>query len=259
VNAQNPSSIPIVRPGIEQDAGSRPRNGRPSLKSGEGVKFEKAITVNRPLAEVFAFWRDWENLPLFMKHVLSVRALSENTYHWTAQNSTGEKIEWDVQVTYLFVPEMRRRGRGKILNTASIAGFEPGPLLATYHASKAFVLSWSEAIATELEETGITVTALCPGATDTDFFPKAGMVNTRAFQKGKVMAPQEVAKIGYEALMRGDRTVIAGGVNKALVWARRFMSEGAQAKKNQAFYKDAKPAARKRHRGDVERKAATAS
>jgi hypothetical protein len=164
-------------------------------------------------------------------------------------------IEAMMRMTYLFLPPMISRNRGRVMNTASIAGFEPGPLLAVYHASKAFVLSFTEALATELEETGITVTALCPGATDTDFFPKAGMVETKAFQKGPVMAPQEVAETGYAALMKGDRTVVVGGSNKAMVFARRFMTEGAQAKMNKKFYERTTPAERKRHRGDFERKA----
>src|SRR4051812_8498508 len=164
-------------------------------------------------------------------------------------------IEAVVRMTHLFLPQMIRRNQGRIMNTASVVGFEPGPLLAVYHASKAFVLSFTEALATELEDTKITVTALCPGPTDTDFFPKAGMIETKAFQKAHVMAPQEVAKMGYKALMRGDRTVVAGASNKALTFARRFMTEGAQAKMNKKFYERAKPTQRKRRRGDIERKA----
>jgi short-subunit dehydrogenase len=164
-------------------------------------------------------------------------------------------IEAVIRLTHLFLPQMIRRNQGRILNTASIAGFEPGPLLAVYHASKAFVLSFTEALATELEDTEISVTALCPGPTDTDFFPKAGLLETKAFQKAHVMAPQDVAELGYKGVMRGDRTVVAGGANKALVFARRFMTEGAQAKMNKKFYEKAKPAQRKRRRGDFERKA----
>ncbi len=164
-------------------------------------------------------------------------------------------IEAVIRLTHLFLPGMIRRNRGRLLTTASIAGFEPGPLLAVYHASKAFVLSFSEALATELEETDITVTALCPGPTDTDFFPKADMVQTNAFQQAHVMPPQEVAEIGYKAMMRGDRTVVAGASNKALVFARRFMTEGGQARMNKKFYEDADPSKRKRRRGDIEQKA----
>ena len=147
-------------------------------------------------------------------------------------------IEAVLRLAKLFVLPMLKRGRGRILNTASIAGFEPGPLLAVYHATKAFVLSWSEALATELEDTAITVTALCPGATDTDFFPKADMLGTRAFQGQNIMAPQDVAKAGYEALMKGELFVVPGGMNKALVAARRFLPEAAQAKLNQRFYEE---------------------
>jgi short-subunit dehydrogenase len=165
-------------------------------------------------------------------------------------------IEAVLRLTKLFLPEMLRRGAGKILNTASIAGFEPGPLMAVYHATKAFVLSWSEALAIELEDSRITVTALCPGATDTDFFPKAGLLDTNAFQGPNVMAPQDVAKTGYEALMKGALFVVPGGMNKAIVAARRALSEGAQAKLNQKFYEEVPPSERKRARGDVELEAA---
>ena len=164
-------------------------------------------------------------------------------------------IEAVMRLTRLFLPTMVLRNRGGILNTASVAGFEPGPLLAVYHASKAFVLSLTEALAVELEDTELKVTALCPGPTDTDFFPKADMVQTKAFQKAHVMAPQEVAEIGYQAFMRGDSTVVAGGSNKALVFARRFMSEGGQARLNKKLYEEAKPKDRKRKRGDIEAKA----
>jgi short-subunit dehydrogenase len=171
-------------------------------------------------------------------------------------NIVRVNIEAVVRMTHLFLPQMIRRNQGRIMNTASIAGFEPGPLLAVYHASKAFVLSFTEALATELEDTKVTTTALCPGPTDTDFFPKAGMMDTKAFQKAHVMAPQEVAELAYKGLMRGDRTIVAGGANKALTFARRFMTEGAQAKMNKKFYERAKPTQQKRHRGDFERKAA---
>jgi short-subunit dehydrogenase len=165
-------------------------------------------------------------------------------------------IEAVLRLTKLLLPPMLQRGRGRILNTASIAGFEPGPLLAVYHASKAFVLSWSEALATELEDTAITVTALCPGATDTDFFPKADMLGTRAFQGQNLMAPQDVAKAGYEALIKGELFVVPGGMNKALVASRRLLSESAQAKINQKFYEEVPAEKQKRHRGDVEAAAA---
>ena len=161
-------------------------------------------------------------------------------------------IEAVLRLTKFFIQPMIERGRGRILTTASVAGFEPGPLLAVYHATKAFVLSWSEALATELNDTAITVTALCPGPTDTDFFPKAGMLETRAFNGSNMMAPQEVAKAGYKALMDGELFVVPGGMNKTLVAARRLLSEGAQAKLNQKFYEEVPVKDQTRRRGDLE-------
>jgi short-subunit dehydrogenase len=166
-------------------------------------------------------------------------------------------IEAVLRLTKLFLPPMLQRERGRILNTASVAGFEPGPLLNVYHSTKAFVLSWSEALTVELDKTGVTVTALCPGPTDTDFFPKAGMIETKAFQKASVSAPQDVSKAGYEGLMKGELFVVPGGMNKALVAARRILSEGAQARVNQSFYERVPPDEQKRERGDVEKEAAT--
>jgi hypothetical protein len=163
-------------------------------------------------------------------------------------------IEAVLRLTKCFLPPMVQRRRGRILNLASVAGFEPGPLLNVYHATKAFVLSWSEALATELKDNNcsVTVTALCPGPTDTDFFPKADLEDTRAFQKASVAAPQDVAKAGYEGLMDGELFVVPGGMNKALVAARRLLSESAQASLNQAFYQKVPAEDQKRERGDFE-------
>ena len=163
-------------------------------------------------------------------------------------------IEATVRLTKLFLPVMVRRGHGRVLNTASIAGFEPGPMLAVYHATKAFILSFSEAIATELEDTPVTVTALCPGPVDTDFFTKADMIDTQVFQRGNVEAPQEVAKAAYTALMAGERLVVPGGLNKIMAFGRRILPESAQAKLHDKAYSSTDPAKRKRERGDIESK-----
>lgn len=161
-------------------------------------------------------------------------------------------IEAVLRLTKLFLPPMLARGNGRILNTASVAGFEPGPMLNVYHSTKAFVLSFSEALAVELEETGVSVTALCPGPTDTDFFTKADMEDVVAFQKGNLMAPQEVAEAGYKGTMDRDLLVIPGAMNKTLVGARRVLSEHAQAKLNEKMYEEVPPEKRTRERGDKE-------
>ncbi|MBV9998283.1 MAG: SDR family oxidoreductase [Verrucomicrobia bacterium] len=165
-------------------------------------------------------------------------------------------VEAVLRLTKMFLPPMVERGHGRILNTASVAGFEPGPGYAIYAATKAFVLSYSESLATELKDTGVTLTALCPGPTDTDFFTKADMMGTRAFQEAQLMAPQDVAETAYKALMSGDRVIVPGLSNKALVFARRFLPESAQAKLNEMLTDDAPPEKQKRDRGDMESKAA---
>jgi short-subunit dehydrogenase len=120
-----------------------------------------------------------------------------------------------VVLTKLFLKDMTDRQSGKILNLASIASKTPGPWQAVYHGTKAFVLSFSEAIREELRDTGVTVTALMPGVTDTDFFHKADMEESKAAQDKKAMAdPADVAKDGYEALMAGKDKVISGLKNK---------------------------------------------
>lgn len=121
-------------------------------------------------------------------------------------------------LTKHFLKEMVSRNEGKILNLVSIAGKIPGPWQSVYHGTKAFVLSFTEAIRTELADTGITVTALLPGPTDTDFFNKAGMQDSKIIQDKSAMSdPADVAKDGYEALMAGDDKVISGFKNKMQV------------------------------------------
>ena len=122
----------------------------------------------------------------------------------------------------LLLPGMLARRRGRILNLASTAAFQPGPLMAVYYATKAYVLSVSEALANETAGTGVTVTALCPGPTITEFQKEAGMEATRLFHSPLVMKAADVARVGYEGMMRGKRVVIPGFGNLALVEAQRI-------------------------------------
>src|SRR5438552_4762203 len=160
-------------------------------------------------------------------------------------------IEAVLRLTKLFLPLMLQRRKGRVLNVASVAGFEPGPLFAVYHASKAFVLSLSEALATELQGTGVTATALCPGPTDTDLFERSGTLSARMFQKVNLMAPQDVAKAGYEGVIAGDRVVVPGVANKIIVFSRRLLPEAAMAKMNEKLYADTSDRTRKRGDGEV--------
>ena len=121
-------------------------------------------------------------------------------------------------LTRLILPRMIAAKRGRILNVASIAAFLPGPLMAVYYASKAYVLSFSEAIANELKGTGVTVTALCPGPTRTGFATAAGATATNLYQAPGVMDAAPVAEAGYRGCMKGKVVVIPGLLNKVLVW-----------------------------------------
>src|ERR1051325_8999885 len=109
--------------------------------------------------------------------------------------------------------DMRSRGEGRILFTGSIAGFTPGSFNATYNGTKAFVDSFSFALRNELQDSGVTVTCLMPGATETEFFERADMVDTKIGQSKKD-DPADVARIGFDAMLRGDGDIVSGWQNK---------------------------------------------
>ncbi|RZK57887.1 MAG: SDR family oxidoreductase [Pedobacter sp.] len=122
-----------------------------------------------------------------------------------------------VILTKLFLKDMVKRNAGKILNVASIAGKVPGPYQAVYHGTKAFVHSFNEAVRSEIADTDVTITSLLPGATDTDFFRKADMLESKMVEDQDLADPAEVAKDGYDALMSGKDMVISGFKNKLQV------------------------------------------
>jgi uncharacterized protein len=121
-------------------------------------------------------------------------------------------------LTYYFLKDMVARNEGRILQVASIASNLPGPLQAVYHATKAYVLSFTEALINELKDTEVIMTALQPGVTDTDFFDKAGAQNSKLVEDpSKMSDPAQVAKDGFEALMAGKDKVVSGFKNKLMV------------------------------------------
>jgi uncharacterized protein len=124
-------------------------------------------------------------------------------------------------LTKLFLGPMLERKSGKILNVASTAGFQPGPLMAIYYATKAYVISFSEALANELKGTGVTVTCLCPGVTDTEFQKRAGTEQTRLFRQMRPMDVKTVARDGYTGVMKGKPLVISGFRNWLLAESLR--------------------------------------
>lgn len=133
-----------------------------------------------------------------------------------------------VSLTHYFLKDMLARNEGKILQLGSEVSKTPMPLMAVYAATKAFVLSFTEALINELKETGVSMTLLMPGATDTDFFDKAEMEDTRVYREGKMDSPEEVARLAYEALKKKARRII-GPVGKKNVAQAAIMPDNVVA------------------------------
>jgi short-subunit dehydrogenase len=127
-----------------------------------------------------------------------------------------------VALTRIFLPGMIARKKGRILNVASTAAFQPGPSMAVYCATKAFVLSFSDALGEELIGTGVTATCLCPGATTSGFQAAASMESSKLFKDRKLPSSADVAEYGFAATMRGQRVAIHGFMNGAMVQSIRF-------------------------------------
>ena len=125
-------------------------------------------------------------------------------------------------LTRLFLPDMIKNKFGKILNIASTAAFQPGATMSVYFATKAFVLSFSEAIANELKGSGVTVTVLCPGATESGFQAAADLKNSNIFKGNQIASSKQVAEFGYNMMMKGKIVVIHGFMNKLLAFSVRL-------------------------------------
>ena len=118
---------------------------------------------------------------------------------------------------------MVKKGSGKIMNVASIAAFLPGPTMAIYYASKAYVLSFSEAIDNEVRDKGVTVTTLCPGPTESGFLAAAALQESKLFKGKKIASAKEVAEYGYKAMMQGKTVAIHGFMNRIMASAVSFI------------------------------------
>lgn len=145
----------------------------------------------------------------------------------TDWNKEAQMIQLNItaltQLTKLYLKEMVKRGSGKIMNVASTAAFQSGPTMAVYYATKAYVLSFSEAIDNEVRDKGVTVTALCPGATESGFQAAAAMEESNLVKGRKLPTSKEVAEYGYESMMKGRTVAIHGFMNYLLANSVRFI------------------------------------
>ncbi|MCQ2085278.1 MAG: SDR family oxidoreductase, partial [archaeon] len=126
-------------------------------------------------------------------------------------------------LTHMVLPRMIARKSGRILNVGSVASFQPGPLMSTYYATKAYVLSMTEALSVELKGTGVTITALCPGPVNTGFTEAANVVGVSLFKKSSGADARDVAEIGYRAMMKGKVIAINRFVLKLLVVCEKIL------------------------------------
>jgi len=183
--------------------------------------FVMAIDLSKPDAAVEIFQRvKKENL--FIEYIVNNAGFGDfgmfcDTDWKKEEAMISLNITALTQFCKLFIKEMKEHKRGKIMNVASTAAFQPGPLMAVYFATKAYVLSFSGAINNELKDDGITVTALCPGPTLSGFWNAAAANGSKLVQGKKIPTSAEVAAYGYKAMMKGRSVAIHGWMNRIMV------------------------------------------
>lgn len=221
----------LARIGFDLVLVARKRDTLEAAASQIEGKFDGSVQVfaadlRRPNApqEIFDFLHN-ENVP--------VEVLVNNAGFGLGGEFADTKLQRELEMiqvnisalthlTKLFLPAMIKRKSGRVLNVASTAAFQPGPLMAVYYATKAYVLSFSQALAEELRDTGVTVTVLCPGPTATDFAASAEVGNSRLFSAFGLAQPDDVAEFGVAAMMHGRRIAIPGIRNKIVAQSSRF-------------------------------------
>lgn len=180
------------------------------------------------LAQVETLWQD-ATRDRHIDVLINNAGLGQQGAYATPQNWPRELATLQVNVTalsYLMkqaIPHMTAQGGGRIMNLASTAAFMPGPNMAVYHATKAYVLSLSEAVAEELRGTGVTVTAICPGATETAFFDAADMRGIGLLKFGKPASAPAVARAAWRAMLAGRVTLVTGAMNNLFAFTPRLM------------------------------------
>lgn len=155
-------------------------------------------------------------------------------FHESRWNRVEEMIQLNItaltQLCRLFIPDMVAARRGRVMNVASTAGFSPGPMMSVYFATKAYVIHFSEAISNELSGTGVTVTAYCPGATETGFAEASQSANSGLFKNKKLPDAAAVARHAIQSMRQGKRLAIHGWLNALMVFSTRLSPRGAVLK-----------------------------
>ena len=214
------ADTPLVDASHElQGLGVEVRNVEVDLASFDGVDRLLDAAGGRPVDALFAN----------AGHGLGRAFLEQDPAEWRHVIDTN--ITGTVYLIQKVARQMVERNDGRILITGSIAGHIAGAFQAVYHASKAFIDSFSDALNNELKETAVTVTCLKPGATETEFFHRAGLDDTKVGTMKKDGAA-EVAKTGYDAMMKGERSVVHGLMNKAQVASAKVLGGGVAAEMN---------------------------
>lgn len=202
-----------------------------STKQGIDALYDKARDIGRPIDALFAN----------AGRGLGQAFLDQNPAD--IQRVIDTNVSGTVYLLHRFVNDMRRQGRGRVLITGSIAGMMPGTYQAIYNASKAFVNSFAYALRHELSDTGVTITVLMPGATESDFFETADILDTK-LGAGPKDDPAIVAKVGYEAMLRGDGHEVSGFANKLQAAMTRVLNDDQLAKMHEGL---AKPGSAGKH------------
>jgi uncharacterized protein len=201
---------------ILQNEGAEVRNVEADLATFEGVDRLLAAAEGRPIDVLVAN----------AGHGLGHAFLEQEPAQWRHVIDTN--VTGTVYLLRKVLKQMVARGEGRVLITGSIAGHMAGSFQAVYNGTKAFIDSFADAIGDELKDTGVTVTCLKPGATDTHFFERADMEDTKVGQMKKD-DPADVAKTGWEGMKKGERSVVHGLHNKAQVLAAKVLGGGASA------------------------------
>lgn len=189
-----------------ESLGASVQSIRVELASKEGVDAVLALAQGRTLDVVMAN----------AGHGLGGAYLDQDFLD--VQHVINTNITGTIYLLQLVARQMRAQGKGRILVTGSIAGFQPGAFQAVYNGTKAFIDSFVAALRNEMkDDKGISITCLMPGATDTEFFARADMLDTKVgSDKDALMDPGEVASIGFDAMLQGEADVVAGWKNKAM-------------------------------------------